>query len=146
MKPYISPLAAQRQSERYAADSHLSGDFIGYLAFPNGTALAKVPGGWEDQDHVFFSDDDAQLELGEEASFDGVSGAEAVAAIIRRLLIGEATLQELSELSGRGLRRVHFLVTTALPAGGWQVTRIKVDAPAGTKGRPKLNYCIEFPT
>ena len=136
MKPFISPLAAHRASEAVINGAGSPGCLI----FDDGTALAKTDDGFADSEGATITD--PELLEGVEAVFTSVSGVEAVSAIIRRLLSGEATLEELSELSGRTPRRVHQIVTALIPAGGWQVNKHKQDAPANKKGRPRLHYSI----
>lgn len=153
-RAFISALAAYRASEQAYEQAQLQG--AGYFLLPNGTALAQVPtlnspnaNHFVDQDgQVIDADRIAELIKDGNAYvgyFDAVSGVEAVSAIIRRLLEGEATLEELAELSGRTTRRVHQIVTTLIPAGGWQVNKIKQVAAEGKKGRPRLNYSISPP-
>ena len=139
MTPFISALAAFRASE--AASQTPS-----YIQLQDGAALAVINDELVDSEGTVIlpelvvpMTENGKIEY---CIFSQVSSAEALTAVIRRLLDGPADKAELATLSGRTERHVLKWLYEALPAGGWTVARISVPIP---RGRPRTKYQLRWP-
>lgn len=135
--PYLSPLSAARASQR-------AGGGCRFLLLLDGDAMAiDADGRYLDGEGRPVTRDDLRdggYAPGPVEEIEQVTAAMALAAVIRQLIAGEASIADLSALSGRCERQVRAWLATDLPLAGWSVQTRAL--PGEGPGRRPVVYSI----